>query len=104
VDGLTGTEPEAQGLGDQEHRWEPAYQRTIRSPRLQGPAALLAAVGALDPDGPWGLGVGSAEQLELAWSDVMRESLVRAVGGENPLRDLDDRPLPDEEFVWEGIP
>jgi len=32
---------------------EPDYQRTIRSPRPQGPAALLAAMGALDPDGPW---------------------------------------------------
>ena len=36
------------------HRpWEPDYQRTIRSPRPQGPMALLAAIGAVDPDGPW---------------------------------------------------
>lgn len=34
---------------------EPDYQRTIRTPRPQGPEALLAAVGALDPDGPWEL-------------------------------------------------
>ena len=29
---------------------EPEYQETIRSPRLQGPAALLAAAGVLDPE------------------------------------------------------
>ncbi len=29
--------------------WEPDYQRVIRSPRPQGPAALLAAMVALDP-------------------------------------------------------
>lgn len=29
-------------------RWEPGYQASIRSPRLQGPAALLAAVGTFD--------------------------------------------------------
>ncbi len=29
---------------------EPDYQRVIRSPRPQGPAALLAAMGALDPE------------------------------------------------------
>ncbi len=30
--------------------YEPDYQRVIRSPRPQGPAALLAAMGALDPE------------------------------------------------------
>jgi hypothetical protein len=33
--------------------YEPQYQRTIRSPRPQGPEALLASLGAMDPDGPW---------------------------------------------------
>ncbi len=33
--------------------YEPDYQRTIRLPRPQGPMALLAAIGAVDPDGPW---------------------------------------------------
>ena len=36
--------------------YEPDYQRTIRSPRPQGPMALLAAMGAIDPDGPWPMG------------------------------------------------
>lgn len=31
--------------------WEPDYQRIIRSPRPQGAAALLAAMGVLDPVG-----------------------------------------------------
>ncbi|HEX7276073.1 MAG TPA: hypothetical protein VF244_01740 [Acidimicrobiales bacterium] len=33
--------------------WEPEYQEIIRSPRPQGPEALLAAMGVIDPDGPW---------------------------------------------------
>lgn len=32
-------------------RWEPEYQQLIRSDRPQGPMALLAAMGALDPEG-----------------------------------------------------
>lgn len=39
--------------------YESDYQRAIRSPRPQGPAALLAAMGVLDPDGPW---VGPEEE------------------------------------------
>jgi hypothetical protein len=31
-------------------RWEPGYRASIRAPRLQGPEALLAAVGALDSE------------------------------------------------------
>ena len=33
--------------------WEPEYQRVIRSPRPQGPMALLAAMGALGDEKPW---------------------------------------------------
>ncbi len=33
--------------------WEPDYQQAIRTPRPQGPMALLAAMGAIDPGGPW---------------------------------------------------
>ena len=33
--------------------WEPEYQRLIRSPRPQGPMALLAATGALGDEKPW---------------------------------------------------
>jgi hypothetical protein len=72
--------------------WEPEYQRTIRSPRPQGPAALLAAVGVLDPDGPWD------------YRSSMRGLLEDAVGGPEALAELDDEPLPDEPFDWTGIP
>ena len=34
----------------------------------------------------------------------MRELLVEAAGGDDALRTLDDRPLPDEDFDWSGIP
>ncbi len=80
-------------------RWEPDYQETIRSPRLQGPEALLAAVGAFDPDGDWDLSDEPGD-----WQEVMLDSLRRAVGGGAVLDTLDDRPLPDEEFAWTQVP
>ncbi|MDV3127923.1 DUF6398 domain-containing protein [Mycobacterium sp. 21AC1] len=63
--------------------WEPEYQSVIRSERLQGPAALLAQMG-LDVD-------------EDGW-------LAAQVGGQPALDALDDAPLPDEPFCWDGIP
>lgn len=51
--------------------YEPDYQRTIRSPRPQGPAALLAAVDDLDPDGPWAMDDDDDEPLD--YRDVMLE-------------------------------
>jgi hypothetical protein len=86
-------------------RWEPEYQGTIRSPRPQGPMALLAAMGATVPDGTWDMG-----DLDLDLDEpydhraVMAEMLREAAGSEEALRTLDDRPLPDEEFDWTGIP
>lgn len=80
--------------------YEPQYQRTIRSPRLQGPAALLAAMGALDPDGPW-------PRLHPGPDDFPRfmlDTLRRAVGTEEALDRLDAAPLPDEPFDWGPIP
>ncbi|MGI8685195.1 MAG: hypothetical protein ACR2MO_08935 [Acidimicrobiales bacterium] len=50
-------------------RWEPAYQATIRSPRPQGPAALLAAFGALDPDGPWDMPGEEADEFPFDEND-----------------------------------
>ena len=85
--------------------YEPDYQRTIRSPRLQGPMALLAAMGAIDPDGPGPMG----ELDDESWFDfgdhggLVRRLLVDAAGGDEALRTLDDRPLPDEGFDWSGI-
>jgi hypothetical protein len=84
--------------------WEPEYQRTIRSPRLQGPAALLAAMGALDSDGPWGLSGGNESNASYDTAGTMLESLQRAVGSKEALSALSDDALPDEAFVWDGIP
>lgn len=81
-------------------RWEPEYQQAIRTSRPQGPAALLAALGAPGADSwlddhvlssPWVHGTRSPE-----W-------LAGLVGGEEALKALDDRPLPDEPFNWTGI-
>jgi hypothetical protein len=74
---------------------EPEYQRAIRSPRPQGPAALLAAVGALDDDEPWDGGGASGYLLG---------TLAEEVGGQDALDALDGTPLPDEEFAWAAVP
>jgi hypothetical protein len=80
--------------------YEPGYQQTIASPRPQGSAALLAAMGALHPHGPW-----PASEVEIPTIDeIMLDSLHRAVGGEDALATLDDIPLPDEPFDWDPIP
>ena len=70
-------------------RWEPEYERVIRSPRLQGVDAVLAAVG-LPP--------------QRDSSEIMLDVLRRAVGGDQALAELHDRPLPDEQFAWDSIP
>jgi len=80
--------------------WEPEYQEIIRSPRPQGPAALLAAIGALDPDGPW----DSPLEDEREYHDIMLDTLRDAVGSDETLEHLDDQALPDEPFTWNGIP
>jgi hypothetical protein len=80
-------------------RWEPDYQRVIRSPRKQGPAALLEAFEAFSPDFSW-----DSPYQPLSYRQVMLEALEEAVGGETTLDSLNDRPLPDEAFPWEAIP
>lgn len=65
--------------------WEPDYQEIIRSRRLQGPEALLASIGALDPD-----------------EYFLREELERALG--DSIDDFDTAPLPDEPFAWDRVP
>lgn len=93
---------------------EADYQRTIRSPRPQGPMALLAAMGAVDPEGPWpepgdtsgvlaGLLAGGRPQLA-GYEEMMLERLRRDVGGDAALEALDAAPLPDEALDWSGIP
>ena len=81
--------------------WEPQYQQTIRSPRPQGPAALLAALG-IDTEDMTDVPVGadgpeSFERSMLGW-------LALDVGDQVQLDRLDDDPLPDEPFRWDGIP
>lgn len=49
-------------------RWEPEYRRAISSPRPHSTAALLAGLGAFDPDGPgdqpWYDGIDDAESWD----------------------------------------
>ena len=71
--------------------WEPAFQRTIRSSRLQGRAALIA--GMLEP----------ADDDDLDYEEVMLEGLDEAVGGRAQLLALTDAPLPNEAFEWTGV-
>jgi hypothetical protein len=73
--------------------FEPEYQELIRSERLQGPEALLAAMGVYD-GGP-GAAVG----------ELALYALREAVGGEQALDALGTDPLPDDEpFVWDAVP
>lgn len=72
-------------------RWEPDYQRTIRSARPQGPEAILAAMG---------LPVG----FDLSDEEYLLSILDARVGGRQQLMSLDATPLPDEPFDWAGIP
>ena len=77
--------------------YEPEYQRVIRSPRPQGPMALLAAMGLLGDEEPWQDEPFQAEQYLL-------DALAEEVGGQDALDSLDDAPLPDEAFGWDQVP
>lgn len=80
--------------------YEPGYQRTIRSPRPQGPEALLAAMGVLgDEVGAPLWDLGEIPRCE----DQMLALLDEAVG-EAALHDLDDAPLPDEPLGLSRVP
>lgn len=80
--------------------YEPGYQQAIAFPRPQGPAALLAAMGAVHPDGSW-----PDPEVELPGvNEIMLDSLRRAVGGEEALAKLDESPLPNEPFGWDPVP
>jgi Domain of unknown function (DUF6398) len=78
-------------------QWEPEYQRVIRSPRPQGPMALLAAMGVLGDDEPW-----QDEPFDVR--QHLLDELAEEVGGTDALDSLDDTPLPDEEFGWDKVP
>jgi Domain of unknown function (DUF6398) len=81
--------------------WEPRYQQTIRSPRPQGPAALLAALG-VDASDMADVPVGP-DELE-GFEQTMLDWFALDVGDRVRLDRLDDIPLPDEPFRWDGIP
>ena len=82
---------------------EVEYERLIRSPRPHGPYGLLTAVGALDPESPWDL--DDDEPFDPAlYAEMMLDWLQRTVGGKSLLAELNPDPLPDEDFVWDGIP
>ncbi|HEY6296730.1 MAG TPA: hypothetical protein VIX15_13785 [Streptosporangiaceae bacterium] len=81
--------------------YEPEYQRVIRSPRPQGPMALLAAMGVLDEEEwqeePW-------DEDPLQVDRYVLDALAEEVGGPDALDSLDDAPLPDEAFGWDQVP
>jgi len=95
--------------------WEPGYQRTIRSDRLQGAQALLAGLlphispdlGDFDDldelDVPGGV-LDPALWTQEEFGSYMLSRLDLHVGGRTVLMDLDTDPLPDEAFSWTGIP
>jgi hypothetical protein len=77
---------------------EPDYRQTIRTPRHQGPMALLEQMGLLDGEPPAGMFDG------FSLEDRALELLAEEVGGTQVLDALDTEPLPDEAFAWSGIP
>jgi hypothetical protein len=76
---------------------EPGYQQMIRSPRPQGPAALLARLGVLGGGEPW-------EDEPVDFHQRFLEQLAEEVGGPEVLAALDGIALPTEEFGWEQVP
>ena len=83
-------------------RYEPEFLAAISSPRLQGPAALLAAAGFLDDADLNDADLdGAAHYLDFA--TIALGWLFDAVGGPEALMSLDDAPLPDREFSWVDI-
>ncbi len=83
-------------------QYEPQFQQLIRSPRPQGPAALLATLGVLGGDEPWEDEPWQDEPFEI--EQYFLDELAEEVGGQDALDSLDDTPLPDEEFAWDEVP
>ena len=79
--------------------WEPDYQRLIRSSRPQGAEALARYM--LEMDNEY---VEEDDDDEISNSEWMLRTLSHAVGGIDVLMSLDTEPLPDENFLWTGIP
>lgn len=86
-------------------RFEPTFQATIRGPRLQGPAALLAAAGFADADALLAdADALFADESEYDWRGAIVDYLADHVGGTAALAALDDRPLPPEPFDEGAVP
>jgi hypothetical protein len=66
--------------------WEPEYQRTIRSPRPQGPEAILARIGAIDPDGLVAAAIGDDEPS--TDDDDSFDGLLDELGADDPALQL----------------
>lgn len=79
---------------------QPEYLQAIRSPRPQGPAALLASLALGDGDLADLDGFGELPSPD----EFMLQYLDRVVGGRDHLGRLDTTPLPDEPFDWTDIP
>lgn len=69
----------------------PRYYGVIRSPRPQGPAALIESLGLDFDDEP------------ISDEEWFLDHYAREVGGIDPLDRLETTPLPDEAFAWSGI-
>jgi hypothetical protein len=75
--------------------YEPDLLAGLRADPPASAAALLARFALSGPPGE--------ETQVRPVAGVMLERLGRDVGGAGALRQLDDRPLPDEPFAWDGI-
>ncbi len=90
---------------------ESEYQRIIRSPRPQGPAALLDRMGLLDDEDGYDEDERNDDELVgMSFEDHLRHfaerrlaDLAEQVGGTDVLEALPLDPLPVEPFSWGGI-
>jgi len=84
-----------------------AFADLIRSPHLQGPAALLAQMadfGELDEPDEEPDPEDLLAALDADYKNAFLHHLMRTVGSAEAMAELDDVPLPDEPFEWTGIP
>ena len=84
--------------------FEPEYQQLIRSDRLQGPEALLAAMGVYDDEMPIRTTHRTTCGGSRPWSprSCSTRSATRSAG-RSALDKLDAEPLPDEPFAWDRL-
>jgi hypothetical protein len=98
----SGIRPELTGETlDAIAQWEDEYQQTIRTPRPQGPMALLAAAGWIDEQDAIrdsGLDAGWLDEDEpVSYREMMLNLLREEVGDDDTLWTLNSAPLPSDE-------